>query len=178
MQTPDPETALVLRAQCGDRAAFDELLRGVDKMLLRYITAIVGSGAAAEDILQEVLIKVVRKIVWLRDPELFRPWAFRIASREAFRSLRRELRSEPLSDSSAVEEETTVDPWLRERLAAAIPRLSEPTRAVIHLHYIEELALSDVAAVLEISPGTVKSRLSAALTKLRKELAWTAPQKR
>ena len=171
MQPAERETALVLRAQCGDRAAFDELLRSVDQSLLRYITAIAGNGAA-EDILQEVLVTVVRKIVWLRDPHLFRSWVFRIASREAFRALRRERRSEPITEASAVEEDLPpVDPWLRERLAAAIPRLSEPTRAVIHLHYIEELPLSDVATALEISAGTVKSRLSAALARLRKELA-------
>ena len=83
------ERSLVLRAQSGDRHAFDELLRSVDRPLLRYIATIAGGRVAAEDVLQDVLIAVVRKIEWLRDPSLFRPWVFRIASRAAFRAIRK-----------------------------------------------------------------------------------------
>lgn len=171
MEATANERLLVLRAQSGDRAAFDELLAGVDAALLRYIRAIVGTTVPAEDVLQEVLITIVRKIVWLREAGLFRPWAFRIASRSAFRAMRKEIAHEPLGDEWAAAPLTPPDPWLRQRLAAALPRLTEASRAVIYLHYVEEMPLSDVAAALEINPGTVKSRLAYGLSLLRKELA-------
>lgn len=170
MDTDRREHALVLRAQCGDRGAFDELLQRVDTPLLRYVETITGSRSAAEDILQDALVTIVRKISWLRDPALFRNWAFRIASRTAFRAMRKQLRPEPLDDGLASIERDAADPWLLQRLALSLPRLSEASRAVIHLHYLEEMSLSDVAAVLEISPGTVKSRLAYGLAQLRKEL--------
>ncbi|HEX6177762.1 MAG TPA: sigma factor, partial [Thermoanaerobaculia bacterium] len=94
------ERSLVLRAQSGDRGAFDELLQRVDDSLLRYITTITCGRAPAEDVLQDVLIVIVRKIVWLRDPDLFRAWAFRIASRAAFRAIRKDV-TVPLEEDRA-----------------------------------------------------------------------------
>src|SRR5262249_57471397 len=76
-----------LRAQTGDREAFDQLFRLAQEPLYRYIFSLVGARALAEDILQEVFILIYRKIRWLREPELFRPWAYRIATREAFKHL-------------------------------------------------------------------------------------------
>jgi RNA polymerase sigma-70 factor (ECF subfamily) len=162
------ERALVLRAQSGDRSAFDDLFRSVDHVLLRYLTRLAGE-AIAEDLLQEVLITIVRKIAFLRDPNLFRAWAFRIASRVAFRHLRQRQTSEPVEDLAAETPEPP-DPWQRERLLAALPRLSTASRAVVLLHYFEELPLSDVAAALDINVGTAKSRLAYGLAQLRKEL--------
>jgi RNA polymerase sigma-70 factor (ECF subfamily) len=165
------DRSLVLRAQSGDRAAFDELLTGIDAALLRYIRAIVGTRGSAEDLLQDVLITIVRKIGWLRDPELFRPWAFRIASRAAFRALRKDVAHEPLGEELSVTEADPADPWLLQRLASALPCLTEASRAVIYLHYVEEMSLSDVAAALGLNAGTVRSRLAYGLGQLRKELA-------
>jgi RNA polymerase sigma-70 factor (ECF subfamily) len=170
MDAATHERALVLRAQSGDRAAFDELLRTIDGPLLRYITAIVRGRCAPEDVLQDVLITIVRKIGWLRDPSLFRAWCFRIASRAAFRAVGNEPPSEVLTETAAVDTEPA-DPWLLERLAGAVHGLTAASGAVIHLHYFEEMSLSDVAAALEISPGTVKSRLAYGLAQLRKELS-------
>ncbi len=164
------ETAasLVLRAQSGDRGAFDALLRTIDADLLRYVRRLAGNDAAAEDVVQDVLIQIVRKIEWLRDPNLFRPWCFRIASRAALRSLKGQRQWEELGDVAS--EDASIDPWQHERLLGALPRISPASRAVILLHYFEEMAISDVAAVLELSPGTVKSRLAYGLAQLRKEM--------
>jgi RNA polymerase sigma-70 factor, ECF subfamily len=164
------ERRLVLRAQSGDREAFDLLLRDVAPPLLRYVARVTGDVALAEDVVQETLIVIVRKIGWLNDASLFRAWAYRIASREAFRALRkrRTLTAEPLEEIAAVLDEA-VDPWQRERLLASLDRLSPASRAVITLHYLEEQPLSQVAAILDLSIGTVKSRLAYGLTRLRKE---------
>ena len=163
------ESALVLRAQSGDRTAFDALLRTIDHDLLRYVRRLLGNDARAEDCVQDTLIQVVRNIGWLRDPALFRPWCFRIASRAAFRSLKREPVHEELGDLMA--EQPDLDPWQRERLLGALPKISAASRAVILLHYFEEMTITDVAAVLAVSPGTVKSRLAYGLSQLRKEMA-------
>ena len=162
------ERALVLRAQSGDRDAFDLLLRDIAPPLLRYVSRVTGDVALAEDVVQETLITIVRKIGWLNDPSLFRAWAYRIASREAFRLLRKSRRfTDPVDDIAFVD--VPVDPWQRERLLASLERLSPASRAVVTLHYLEELPLADVAAVLELPLGTVKSRLSYGLVQLRKE---------
>jgi RNA polymerase sigma-70 factor (ECF subfamily) len=162
------QRSLVLRAQSGDREAFDSLLRDIGPSLLRYVTRVTGDVAMAEDAVQETLIAIVRKIAWLQDASLFRAWAYRIASREAFRLLRKSRRFvEPLEELVTLEEPS--DPWQRERLLASLEKLSPASRAVVTLHYLEEMPLADVAAVLEIPLGTVKSRLSYGLVQLRKE---------
>jgi RNA polymerase sigma-70 factor, ECF subfamily len=163
------ERALVLRAQSGDRDAFDALLRGIAPPLLRYVTRVLGDAAAAEDVVQDTLIAIVRKLTWLDDPALFRAWSYRIASRNAFRAIRKRRRTEPLEDADHAIEIPPADPWLRERLLASLDRMSPASRAVVTLHYLEELPLSEVAAVLDVSLGTVKSRLAYGLTQLRKE---------
>lgn len=83
MPESERQTLLVLRAQCGDRAAFEELLAGVEVRLLRYLAGLIGDSHAAEDVLQETFVIVWKKLGWLRDPELFRPWIHRIAVLEA-----------------------------------------------------------------------------------------------
>jgi RNA polymerase sigma-70 factor (ECF subfamily) len=162
------ERALVARAQSGDRAAFDELLRSIQQPLYRYIAAMV--PALAEDVLQDVFVLIVRKLTWLNDPALFRPWAYRIASREAFRALRRERRLAAESLPDVATEPPGSDPWIRERVLGGAERLPPASRAVVLLHYLEDLPLADVAAILDLSIGTVKSRLAYGLAQLRKEL--------
>lgn len=91
METSKQEAQWVLRAQCDDREAMELLLGSVQGSLSRYLSGLVGSGDA-DDILQNVLVLIYRKLAWLEDPTLFRPWAFRIASRAAFRWLKRQKR--------------------------------------------------------------------------------------
>src|SRR5687768_16007 len=149
------ERSLVLRAQSGDRDALDSLLRDIAPPLLRYASRVTGDVALAEDVVQETLIAIVRKIAWLNDASLFRAWAYRIASREAFRLLRKHRRfTDQVEEMSFTEEPT--DPWQRERLLSSLERLSPASRAVVTLHYLEEMPLTDVAAILEIPIGTVK----------------------
>src|SRR6516164_3538025 len=89
MLDPPSSITLVLLARSGDRGALNELLSEVQDGLYGYLVRLVDDKHLAEDILQEVFVLIWRKLSWLRDPEFFRPWAFRIASREAFRRLRK-----------------------------------------------------------------------------------------
>lgn len=178
MTSPKQETWWVLRAQSGDREALDELLKSVQETLYRYISKLVGERALAEDILQEVFITIYRKLRWLREPELFRSWAYRIASREAFKRLKRERRwSEQIRDEAMLETiqaplaEEEFEPELREHLPQLIARVSPASRAVLILHYFDEMPLGEIADVLGIAVGTVKSRLAYGLASLRRAIS-------
>jgi RNA polymerase sigma-70 factor (ECF subfamily) len=171
----DLETARqVIRAQCGDRDAVEYVLRSVQPSLRRYILRVVGA-TAADDVLQETLISIARKLTWLGEPRLFRAWAYRIASRAVFDHLRKEKRrGREESDEAALGALVApVSPpsgdQLRELLES--PLLSPASRAVLMLHFQEEMPLADVAAVLELPLGTVKSRLAYGLTQLRRHVA-------
>ena len=92
---PSDQTLLVLLAQTGDRGALEQLLRETHAPLRRYITRLVGADLA-DDILQETSLQIFRKLPFLREPAVFRPWTLRIASRIAFSHLKRARRWEPL----------------------------------------------------------------------------------
>src|SRR5579863_6099485 len=94
LPTPD-QTLLVLLAQAGDRAALEQLLRDIHAPLRRYISGLVGADFA-DDVLQETALQIFRKLSFLREPSVFRPWTYRIASRIAFSQLKRARRWEPL----------------------------------------------------------------------------------
>jgi RNA polymerase sigma-70 factor (ECF subfamily) len=170
--TPRQEAQWVLRAQCGDREALELLLRSVQAGLHRYLCRVVGRSFAA-DVLQEVLIIVCRKLKWLHTPELFRPWAYRTASRAAFRHLKKErVWSEQVREEASLEATPAPEPRppeevLNDLLNSGV--LSPASRAVLALHFQEEMSLPEVAAILEIPLGTVKSRLAYGLTALRKQ---------
>ena len=94
----------MLRAQCGDRDALELVLRTIQTPLRRYLAGLVGPGDA-DDILQDVLLLISRKLYWLEQPELLRAWAFRIASRAAFRHLKKRRRwPDATVDESALDE--------------------------------------------------------------------------
>ncbi|HTX14438.1 MAG TPA: sigma-70 family RNA polymerase sigma factor [Candidatus Baltobacteraceae bacterium] len=173
MATSKQEAQWVLRAQCGDREALELLLRAVQLWLRRYLVRLVGAGSA-DDVLQEVLILVSRKLRWLDVPEAFRPWVYRVASRAAFRHLKKEKRwSEQVREEAVLDDisaaEAAVPPELLPELLKS-DALSAASRAVLALHFQEEMSLPEVAAILEIPLGTVKSRLAYGLATLRKKL--------
>jgi RNA polymerase sigma-70 factor (ECF subfamily) len=170
----EDETTLIVRAQVGDRHALELLLRVVQPVVHRYLLRLVGADHAP-DVGQEVLIAIARKLTWLTEPRLFRPWAFRIASRAAFRHLRKERRWVQPADEAEFDAmpapETPSDERLRELLDSE--ELSPGSRAVLVLHFEEEMPLAEVAAVLEIPLGTAKSRLAYGLKALRRHLSRT-----
>ncbi len=172
------EALLVLRAQANDRQALDDLLRSVQAPLYRYVLRVVGDRSLAEDVLQETFLRICRKVRWLDDPLLFRPWAFRIASREAFRMLKRETRRNrwlTSNDGLEVLPAADIDPPRVDafELAQLIDEASPASRAVLVLHYIEDLTIEEVAAVLGVNSGTVRSRLSYGLRTLRRAVRET-----
>jgi len=166
----------VLRAQSGDKEALNELLKAVQEPLYRYILSLVREQHLAEDILQEVFIRIYHKLRWLREPQVFRTWAYQIATRETFRHLKRERRwTEQVRDEIALEMIPILSPSEEfapefiERLPQLVANLSPASRAVIVLYYFHEISLDETAAMLGIPIGTVKSRLAYGLESLRQQ---------
>lgn len=165
----------MLQAQSGNRQALDELFRSVQEPLFRYIVTVVNDRNHAEDVLQEVFIRIYRKLRWLREPKAFRAWSYQIATREAFRYLKRErLWTDQVRDEGVLNvmpaAEPVFSPELIQQLPELVGDLSPASRAVIVLYYLHELSLVETAAVLDIPIGTVKSRLAYGLESLRRRL--------
>ena len=168
---PD-QTLLVLLAQAGDRTALEQLLHDAYAPLRRYITYLAGADLA-DDILQETSLQIFRKLPYLREPAVFRPWTFRIASRIAFSHLKRARRWQALDDAPP-EHLSAFDPGPGEPpdegFLTLLDRVSPASRAVLLLRYQHDLTLEESAAILEIPIGTAKSRLHYGVTTLRKYL--------
>lgn len=164
------EIFLVLRCQSGDREAFDQLLRSIQTRMWRYISNLAGDRDLADDILQDVFLIIYRKIGWLNDPKLFRPWAYRIATRETFRVLKKrsKWREEVLDEAIVSGHE--ISPTEVDIDVAMLERVSPASRAVLMLHYLEDLSLAETAEALDISVGTAKSRLAYGLKTLREQI--------
>ena len=166
---------LVLRAQSGDRGAMEALLTETQALLRPYLGAMAGDPDLAGDVLQEVLITIFRKLHALQASRAYIPWTRRIASRALFAALRRSRRYEPLgpeieaelvqaSDAALAEAE----PDLVDAMPALLQRVSPASREVLVLHYLEELTIEEIGAVLDLPTGTVKSRLAYGLATLRR----------
>lgn len=171
------ESWWVLQAQSGSHEALNELFKSVQEPLFGYIVSLVRDQHLAEDILQEVFIRIYRKLHWLREPRAFRAWTYQIASREAFRYLHRERRwNEQVRDEETLtaipvdEHEGEFSRELIESLPQLVGTLSPASRAVVVLFYLHELSLVETAAVLDIPVGTAKSRLAYGLACLRRSL--------
>jgi RNA polymerase sigma-70 factor (ECF subfamily) len=167
---------LVLRAQAGDRAALEALLAHADALLRPFATHMLRDADAADDVLQDVLLRVYRKLGTLREPRAFAAWARRIAAREIFRALRarraHDRTHDELPPDLAAEADAPAAPdGLLQRLPELLRHVSPASRAVLALHYLDGLTLDETAAVLELPMGTAKSRLAYGLTLLRRQLA-------
>lgn len=167
--SPINDAALILRAQAGDLAAFEQLMRALEPVLRRYVGRVVGPRAIVDDVLQETFIRIWRGLGWLRDPALLRAWAYLIATRETHRLLGRERREELRANESELDALAApfADPAARLDLEITLMRISPLTRVVLAAHYLEGLTLEEVAAVTEASLGTVKSRLASGLKQAR-----------
>src|ERR1700752_2581849 len=130
------ESWWVLQAQSGSHEALNELFRSVQEPLFRYIVSLVRDQHLAEDILQEVFIRIYRKLRWLREPQAFRAWSYQIATREAFRYLKRErLWTDQVRDEGVLNvisaTEPAYSPERVKRLPELVLKLSPSSRAVI-----------------------------------------------
>jgi RNA polymerase sigma-70 factor (ECF subfamily) len=177
-----PEADLVKRARNGDASAYADVVRAHEQIAFRTAVLICGNVADAEEAAQDAFVKAHGALGRFRPGEPFRPWLLAIVANEA-RNRRRAagrraampLRlfsqhdaSEPGSHASP--ETVMLADERRTGLLAAIAALRPEDRLVIGCRYLLELSEAETAAALGVRPGTVKSRLSRALERLRGEL--------
>ena len=167
------DLVLIARAQLGDLVALDQVLALIQEPLFTHVSFIVGDEDVAADVLQDVLLTISRKLRSLRDPRWFRAWAYRIATRAAIRQTRRSRRlravdPDELANFPVDESASLFDPEELARVREAIGDLPAAAQVVIRMHYLDGLTQVEIAEALEISVGTVKSRISYGLTALRK----------
>lgn len=161
---------MTVRAQAGDRDALAWVLSCIQGELFGYLLHYTGQREVAEDALQDTFLIVCRQLKWLRHPQFFRTWVYRIATREAWRRMRGLRDHEPLLEAEAAGAiEPVVDPEERAKVLERIASLPPNCRAVVLLHYWSGLSLASAAAALDVPVGTVKSRLAYALQLLRKD---------
>jgi RNA polymerase sigma-70 factor (ECF subfamily) len=174
---PLEDVELVERAQGGDLSAFGELVDRYREVAFRTAWLITRSSADAEDAAQDAFVKSFYALARFRRGESFRPWILRIVSNEARNRRRSAVRRERLAlragpdrgpgDAAPSPEAATIAREDHERLRGALERLSERDRSVIAYRYLLELSEAETAEALGVRPGTVKSRLSRALERLR-----------
>ncbi|WP_247741047.1 sigma-70 family RNA polymerase sigma factor [Cohnella sp. LGH] len=155
----------VMRARQGDREAFTRLMRQLETPMYAVAKQIVQRDEDCADAMQETVFIAYKSMYTLREPAYFRTWIIRILINECRRLLKQRNKQVPLTDlsdkpSPSPEEDGGLE--LRE----AIDSLELPMRLVVVLHYIQDLPIKEVARTLELSEGTVKSRLYRAREKL------------
>ena len=143
---------------------------------------VAGDAADAEEAAQEAFVKAYRALDRFRGEAPFRPWLLaivanearnrrRAAGRQAALAARAEERDRPSGDAAPSPEEAVLGTEERERLLAAVNTMGESDRMVIAYRFFLDLSERETAEALGIPPGTVKSRLSRALRRLRERLA-------
>jgi RNA polymerase sigma-70 factor (ECF subfamily) len=169
---------LALRCQRGEPEAFRELVGTLESPLMYLATKLLGSERDAPDIVQEVWLQAFAKIRKLKDPAALRPWLYQIA-RSLCASRQRSSAARRQREESVAREEppTGEDPGelqLRKEDAAAVhaalDELSVEHREVLTLGLLEDFSLEEMALIVQVPVGTIKSRLFHAKRRLRHTL--------
>jgi RNA polymerase sigma factor (sigma-70 family) len=174
---PADDSQLIERAQRGDSAAYEEIVQRYQQIVFRTAYVITGSSADAEDAAQEGFVKAYRALDRFRSGADLRPWLLRIVANEARNRVRSSGRRHQLElrltegfrpgDAVPSPEAVAIAADERRRLLAMVNALSDEDRLVIASRYFLQLSGEETAAALGIAEGTVKSRLSRALARLK-----------
>ncbi|MBZ5516804.1 MAG: sigma-70 family RNA polymerase sigma factor [Acidobacteriia bacterium] len=185
---PEAERTLIRRAQRGDRAAFDALVRRYDQEVLRMALRIVRSPDEAQDLYQEAFLKVYRSIGQFRLEARFSTWLYRVVTNVCYDHLRRQKnRSEVQAPENedgqpdfaqvVAEDRSALHPdralaagEISRRLEAALARLSPRERMVFDLKHCQGLKLRAIGEICGTSEEAAKNSLFRALQKLRVDL--------
>jgi RNA polymerase sigma factor (sigma-70 family) len=180
---PLDENELVERARRGDAGAYEELVRTYQEIAYRTAYLLSGGAAEAEDAAQEAFVKAWHALARFRSGAPFRPWLLQIVANEARNRRRGAGRRAALAlrasedrratDAAPSVEAAVLSRERRQQLLDAIGRLREEDRQVIQCRYLLELSEAETSSTLGLPRGTVKSRLSRALGRLREQLSET-----
>jgi RNA polymerase sigma factor (sigma-70 family) len=166
---------LVERARQGDATAFGHLVTQCWRFVYTICLSQVGHAAAAEDLTQEVFVRMSHDLVDLRAPDKFLPWLRQVA-RNVCRMWRRRQRTtaEPLDTIGEVDDAAAAAQLRRSELGeivqAMLAQLSPTSREVLALHYLAGYSEAELAVACGVSPSTVKSRLHEAREQAKRKL--------
>lgn len=164
---------LAIRCQLAEPEALDELVVRWHPALQRYVRGLLPTDDQAGDVLQDVWIGVLRGLARLREPAALVPWMFGIARRTVMTRLRVKYATAevPIADLDVPSTEAQDAEWDREvewaSVEQALTRMPVVERDVLVLFHLQELSLRDLAQVLDVPEGTVKSRLHRARKQMR-----------
>jgi RNA polymerase sigma-70 factor (ECF subfamily) len=174
------EEALLRRAVAGDRGAAEAVLAQLLPRVRNLIRYLVRGDQDVDDMAQQALVAILRGLPSYRGDAPLSKWADRITAREALAYARRrraraarEAGDAPLEVLPAPEE--TERYLARRELALRLDALPDPQREAIVLHHLLAMSVPEVAASLEISPDTAKSRIRLGMEKLRAAAKEDAP---
>jgi RNA polymerase sigma-70 factor (ECF subfamily) len=183
---PLGEAELVQRARLGDVEAYEELVRMHQDVAARTAYVITGQTADAQDAVQEALVKAYRALGRFREGSPFRPWLLRIVANEAIsrrRSARRQANlavraaeGRPPDDAVPSPEGAALAQEQHRLVVAAMSELRPEERLVIAYRYWFDLSEAEMAEALGCPRGTVKSRLSRAMARLREVMRSAGPE--
>src|SRR3954468_11928118 len=173
---PDPADLLyfkllVVRCQAGDRFAIEELVARCQPRLRAFLAKMLPRSHSVDDASQDVWMDVFRDLKSLVDPGAFVPWMYRIARNRAFRVLRRSNLPTSAIDDVAMtqaDEQDQFDVEDVEQVRKALDDLVPEHREVLLLRFIEDMSYDDIARVVQIPVGTVRSRIHNAKRTLRR----------
>ena len=179
MKAQPAESVLVGRARDGDQFAYEQLVAIHQRIALRTAYLIIRDAGEAEDIVQEAFIKAYRALARFHRGAPFRPWLLKIVTNEArdrwhAAGRRGDLAARvatqaPTEQPEASPESAVLGSEQTTELLAAVDRLKEIDQLVVACRYFLDLSEAETANVLGCPAGTVKSRLSRALARLREE---------
>jgi RNA polymerase sigma factor (sigma-70 family) len=164
----DSEAYLVLKAQQGDRYAFEALYRSYQPSLMRFAYRLCKHSDMATDAVQDAWVTTARTLGSLYEPDMFRARIFKAVRWRCLDILRKQS-SGQISYEEAEEYLAAPDAPLwatKDQLIALIERLPFPERQAVYLFYLEEMKIDEIGLVMDVPPGTVKSRLNRARKRL------------
>jgi RNA polymerase sigma-70 factor (ECF subfamily) len=170
------EQLLAVRCRRGDVDAWDELVRRYNGRLWYFVRRLVDDDDRTANVLQDVWVHVLRGLGALRDTERLTPWLYTIARRAAMSDYRERYAAEDQAGASfdlMVEDDPAgADVFENAELVHyGLQQIGRAGREILTLYFLEDLSVEEVAGVLDIPMGTVKSRLSRARSELREVLA-------
>ena len=174
---------LIERTLAGDESAFSTLVRKYQKPVHAFVRRKIGDFHIAEEITQDIFLRVYEKLPTLKDPNTFAGWLYVIAARQCFAWFEKkripmesldamspaELEELAYTRYRAEQEKEFVSERQREIVERLLQKLPEGERNVVTLHYLDSMTCEDVSKFLGVSPNTVKSRLHRARKRLKRE---------
>ncbi len=174
------DEALMVSYVAGDEPAFTRLFNRLAPRVHAFFLRSFGRPEVADDLLQQTFLKMHHARGSFRNESPVKPWVFAIAARVRLDEFRRRKRLPKLDEDgleaaeSVAAEAPPADPAeraeVKERVAAALARLPETQRVVIHLHRFEGMTFGEIAKVLDTTEGAVRIRAFRAYERLRREL--------